>query len=77
MWGGRCKRPVSGRRLGGDAGWTSLQSPWEAGPGLRGDDVWWPCPPGATDLAPELLLFPHYVVALADLRDCKVIWDRA
>lgn len=29
------------------------------------------------DLAPELLLPPHYAVPLADLRDCKVRWDRA
>lgn len=77
MWGGRCKLPVSGPCLGGEAGWTSLQSPREAGPGLRGDKVGWPCPPGATDLAPQLLPPPHYAVVLAELRDCKVIWDRA
>lgn len=58
MWGGRWKLPGSDRRLGGEPGWTSLQLPREAGPGLRGDNVGWNCPPGATDLAPEFLLPP-------------------
>lgn len=44
MWGGRCKGPVSGRRLVGKLCRQAYNCPWEAGPRLRGDNVGWPYP---------------------------------